>query len=154
VAPDGEAAYAGKVDKSNYGNTSIPEIARTYQIKKFLHRSHTWVSDPEAQRTYIIEAQAIVQSGAISALDRFFRSDNPFNHTGEKTRSIDIEPPLKQTDKTYTVYFTTTEKSMTGFELAKRRWSALVNLDLFEPSPANPLGLYITNFDIKRLEEK
>jgi type IV secretion system protein VirB5 len=154
VNPEGEAAYVGKIDKSAYGKTAIPDIAKEYQVKRLLAKTHQWVADKEAQQAYIAEAQSIVQSNAVRQLDLFFRSNNPFADYGSKTRSIAIEPPLKQTEKTYIVYFTTLEKYRSGYEGKKIRWSALINLDQYEPSIENPLGLYITNFDIKAVEEK
>jgi type IV secretion system protein VirB5 len=153
VNPEGEAAYAGKIDKSAYGKTAVPDIAKEYQVKRLLTKMHQWVADREAQQLYIAEAQSIVQSGAVRQLDLFFRSNNPFADFGNKTRSVTIEPPLKQTEKTYIVYFTTVEKHRSGYEGKRIRWSALINLDQYEPSTENPLGLYITNFDIKAIEE-
>jgi type IV secretion system protein VirB5 len=154
VNPEGEASYIGKIDKANYGNTTVPEIAREYQIKRLLTKMHQWVIDKEAQQSYIAESMSIVQSSAVRELDRFYRENNPFADFGNKTRSVSIEPPLKQTDKTYIVYFTTTEKNRSGYDGKKIRWSALINIDMYEPSPDNPLGIYITNFDIKPIEEK
>jgi type IV secretion system protein VirB5 len=154
VNPEGEAAYAGKIDKSNYGKTAVPDIAKEYQIKRLIAKMCQWAADKEAQQSYIAEAQSIVQSNAVRQLDHFFRSNNPFAEFGNKTRSVSIEPPLKQTDKTYIVYFTTLEKLRSGHEGKRVRWSALVNLDQYEPSMENPLGLYITNFDIKAIEER
>jgi type IV secretion system protein VirB5 len=153
VNPEGEAGYVGKIDKSAYGKTAIPDIAKEYQIKRLLTKMHQWVADKEAQQLYIAEAQSIVQSGAVRQLDLFFRSNNPFAEYGTKTRSISIEPLLKQTDKTYVAYFTTVEKHRSGYEGKRIRWSALINLDQYEPGIENPLGLYITNFDIKAIEE-
>jgi type IV secretion system protein VirB5 len=153
VNNEGEASYVGKIDKSNYGKTAVPDIAKEYQVKRLLTKMHQWVADKEAQQLYIAKAQSIVQSGAVRQLDLFFRSNNPFAEFGNKTRSVNIEPPLKQTEKTYIVYFTTVEKHRSGYEGKRVRWSALINLDQYEPSIENPLGLYITNFDIKAIEE-
>jgi type IV secretion system protein VirB5 len=152
VNPEGQAAYVGRVDKSLYGNNSIPEIAKEYLITRILTLMYTLVIDRTAQQMYIDEAGAIVQSGAIRQLDLFYRTNNPFIRFGERTRIITIEPPLRQTEKTYIVYFTTAEKDRNGYTTHTARWSALINLDLFEPTVENPLGLYITNFDIKQLE--
>jgi type IV secretory pathway TrbF-like protein len=154
VNPDGQAAYIGKVSRAQYNNSSIPEIAKEYLIRELITKMHTWVIDYDAQQKYIAETNAIVQAGAISELDSFYRSNNPFMNMGERTRTVDIEPPLKQAEKTYIVYFTTTEKNRNGYTLRTIRWSALVNIDLFEPAVKNPLGIYITNFDIKKIEEK
>jgi type IV secretion system protein VirB5 len=154
VNPEGEASYIGKIDKSQYGSSSVPDIAREYQIKRLLNRMHQWVIDKEAQQAYISEAMSIVQSNAVWQLDLFFRSNNPFANLGDKTRSVSIEPPLKQTERTWIVYFTTVEKNRSGYETKRTRWGALVNIDSYEPTPENPLGVYITNFDIKSVEEK
>jgi type IV secretion system protein VirB5 len=154
VSPDGEARYAGKVDRSAYGSTSVPDIAREYQIKKLISRMHSRVIDPQAQRLYVAETQAVVQSGAIRQLDSFYRADNPYDRIGEETRSVLIEPLLKQTDNTFVCYFTVTRRHNNGYELSNDRWSMLVNTDVYEPSPDNPLGIYITNFDLKQITEE
>jgi type IV secretion system protein VirB5 len=154
VNPEGQAAYVGKIDKSSYNATGIPDSAKEYQIRRLVSRMFQWVIDRDAQQGYVIEALSLVQGSAARELDLFFRANNPFSVLGEKTRSLTIEPPLKQTDKTWIVYFTTSEKNRSGIETRKTRWSALINLDLYDPSPENPLGIYITNFDIKPIEEK
>jgi type IV secretory pathway TrbF-like protein len=154
VNGDGKAVYIGPVDESLYTSGSIPEIAREYVVKQLLTLMHTWVIDRNAQQMYINEANTLVQQGAVRQLDLFFRANNPFEHLGQRTRSVTIEPPLKQTDNTYIAYFVTTEKNMNGYTMNTIRWSALINIELFEASPQNPLGLFITNFDIKQLEAK
>jgi type IV secretion system protein VirB5 len=154
VNPEGKATYVGRVDRSLYTSGSIPEISKIYVIRRLLTTMHTWVIDRAAQDMYISEAASLVQSGAVNQLDLFFRANNPFSRLGEITKSIDIEPPLRQTDTTYITYFTATEKHIDGYTRTAARYSALINLELFETSESNPLGLYIVNFDIKKLEEK
>jgi type IV secretory pathway TrbF-like protein len=153
VNPEGQARYAGPVSRSQYTAT-IPEIAREYQIRQLLAKMHTWVIDRNAQQKYIEETMAVVQSGAKSQLDLFYRSNNPYTKFGEQTKSASLEPLLKQTDHTYICYFTTTERSVSGYVISAVRWSALVTIDYFSPVPQNPLGIYITNFDIKKVEEQ
>jgi type IV secretion system protein VirB5 len=155
VTVDGEGRqhYAGKVDGSYKGRNATPDIARSYQIKRLITSMHTLHLDKDAQKSLVREAQSIVQAGAISQLDLFFQAHNPFMEIGSKTRSVEIDPPLKETAKTWVVYFTTTERSLAGYEGKKTRYSALVNIDdNYEASEANPLGLYITNFDLKETE--
>jgi type IV secretory pathway TrbF-like protein len=155
VDGEGRQRYAGRVDGSYRSRASTPDIAKTYQIKRLITGMHTLHLDKEAQKALVREAQGIVQAGAVSRLDLFFQANNPFVLLGTRTRSVDIDPPLKETDKTWIVYFTTTERSLAGYEGKKTRWSALVNIDdSYEPSEINPLGIYITNFDLKETEEK
>ena len=154
VNPDGQAHYVGRVDRSMYGNTAIPEIAKEYQIKELLTLMHSWVIDQQAQSLYIKKTQAAVQAGAIRQLDAFYRGDNPFNHLGRETRAVQLEPLLKQTDNTYVCYFKLVRRHINGYELSNERWTALVNVDVYETTPDNPLGIYITNFDLKQITEE
>jgi type IV secretory pathway TrbF-like protein len=154
VNPEGRAAYVGRVDRAMYNSATVPEISKIYALRRLLTAMHTWVIDREAQNMFITEAASLVQSGAVNQLDIFFRANNPYARLGEITQSVDIEPPLRQTDATYIIYFSTEQKDLSGYVRRTDRWSALVNLDVFETTEANPLGLYIINFDIKRLEEK
>jgi type IV secretory pathway TrbF-like protein len=152
VTPEGKATYAGRVDKSSYCMTSVPETAREYLIRELIGKMHTWVIDRDAQQKYIAETQALVQKGAISQLDQFYRGNNPFFRIGEVIQSVEIEPIHKEAEKTYFTYFTVIQKSAAGRELARIRYSVLINLDEFLPTDSNPLGIFITNFDIKPLE--
>jgi type IV secretory pathway TrbF-like protein len=152
VTPEGKASYAGKVDKEAYGVSSVPEIAKEYLIRELIAKMHAWVIDPDAQQRYIAETQAVVQKGAAGQLDQFYRGNNPFARIGEVIQSVEIEPLHKQADKTYLAYFTVIQKTASGRELAQTKYSALINIDDgFVPTERNPLGVFITNFDIKRL---
>lgn len=154
VNSEGEARYVGRVERSMYGNTAIPEIAKEYQIKKLITKMHTRFIDLQAQRVYVADTQAIVQSGAIRQLDSFYRGDNPYDNIGEETRSVQIDPLLKQTDNTYVCYFRVIKRHINGYELSNDRWSALVNIDVYDSTADNPLGIYITNFDLKQITEE
>lgn len=152
VDNNGSATYVGKVDKSYWGKSNIPEHHKTYQVQKLISNMFTWVIDVNAQKTYIKECENICQGSAITQLDTFFRENNPFDWIGSRTQTVSMEFPLKQTANTYVIFFdvTTFQK---GSEIGFMRYSALVTLDYFEVTEEtknlNPLGVYITSFDIK-----
>ncbi len=149
VDNEGYASYVGKVDKSYWGHSSIPENAKTYQLKKLIANMYTWVIDSTAQHSYINECGAICQGQAIDQLDTFFRQNNPFDFIGRRTQSVKIEEPLKQTDRTYVIYYNVLTYER-GSVVDNRRFSMLATLDYFQGTPeTNPLGIYISNFDIK-----
>lgn len=152
VNDEGEANYVGSVNQSYWSKDKIPEIAKIYQIKKLIHRMNTLVVDRDAQRLYVREAQSIVQDGAVNELNSFYQNNNPFNNFGEYICTVDIEEPLRQTDSTYIVYFDKTVKTFTGIALRQERYSILVNLGFYQSTVENPLGIYITNFDIKPVQ--
>ncbi len=111
---------------------------------------YTIVIDENAQQDYIAEASAIVQDGAVQQLDIFFRQNNPFTDFGEYVQSVDIQQPLRQTDKTYFINFNVIRKNPNGYTIFSEEYTALINLNFYESVPeSNPLGIYITNFDIK-----
>lgn len=152
VNDEGKTSYVGKVDKSFYNTDQIPEIAKVYQIKHLIQNMFTWVTDSSAQKLYIKQAGDICQGGAVQQLNAFYSSRNPFKYIGEQTCTVDIEEPLKQSDKTYIVYFTTHVKTTAGFEVGGAKYSMLVTMNFFNISEGNPLGIYITNFDVKEQE--
>lgn len=150
-AASGAAAYVGKVDRSLWGKDAIPENAKYYQMKKLIRCMYTRVIDEAAQQQYVAEASALVQGGAVSQLDSFFRADNPFAELGSRVRSVEIQQPLAQTEKTYFVNFTVTTKDTKGYALSVEDYTALVVIDFYEAAPeSNPLGIYVTSFDIKK----
>lgn len=151
VDTQGQATYVGTVNRSYWGRDKIPENAKTYQIKRLIANMYTWVIDRNAQNSYIHECETIIQGNAVSLLDSFFSENNPFNWIGVKTQSVIMEEPLRQTDKTYVIYYNViTLKN--GHEESNRRYSALVTLDFYQGIPeSNPLGIFITSFDIKEV---
>jgi len=149
VNDEGYANYVGKIDKSYWGAGAIPENAKTFQIKRLVGNMNTWVIDKRAQQGYIKECESICQGQAIDLLNTFFLENNPFSWIGIRTRTVDIEEPMKQTERTYVVYYNVTTFDK-GMEMERRRYSMLVTLDFFKGVPeTNPLGIYISSFDIK-----
>lgn len=71
VDSDGYTNYVGKVDRSAYGKTAVPEQAKTYVIKKLITNMHTRVIDPEAQRRFIDECLHVCQGSACRAVQVF-----------------------------------------------------------------------------------
>lgn len=150
VDSEGHANYVGKVDKSLYGRQAIPETAKTRPMKDLIKYMFTKYIDKDAQQNNINLANSIVQSGAVAQLDIFFRENNPFIDFGEYVQSVEIQDALKQTDKTYFINFEVTRKSLNGYVIYSQEYTALMNIDFYESVPeSNPMGIYITNFDIK-----
>lgn len=149
VNNEGKAEYVGKVDKSMYGKNSIPEIGKIYQIKQLITLMNSWVIDRDAQRNYVAQSQKLVQAGAVDQLDSFYRENNPYDDFGTRIQSVDIEEPLKQSDAVYIVYYTRTTKTVSGYTIREERFAMLVTIEYYQPTTDNPLGIYITNFDIK-----
>lgn len=153
VDSDGYTNYVGKVDRSAYGKTAVPEQAKTYVIKKLITNMHTRVIDPEAQRRFIDECLHVCQGSAVTQLDEFFMVNNPFSRMGIITSTVSLEEPLKQSERTYVIYFTVSTYQ-SGNLIESHKFSALISLDFFPGTPeTNPLGIYVSSFDIKPLKQ-
>lgn len=149
VNDEGEANYVGKVDKSYWGHTSIPENAKVHQIKVLIQNMNTWIIDGNAQQAYLDLCGSICQEPAITQLNEFILSNNPFNYLGILTKTVEIEEPMKQTNSTYVTYYNVLTFKK-GVLQKKERFSILTTLSFFEGTPeSNPLGIYISSFDIK-----
>ena len=155
VDENGNATYVGKVDKSYWGKSSIPEHHKTSQIKKLIANMYTWVIDPNAQNQYMNQCKYLCQGAALSQLDTFFKEDNPFSWIGIRTKSVKMDEPLKQTSDTSVIYYDVITYQQ-GRYFETTRFSALITLDYFEvtekPKDLNPLGVYITSFDIQAVK--
>ena len=152
VDSNGNASYVGKVDSSYWGKSNIPEHHKTSQVLKLITNMYTWSSDANAQNIFQKECENICQGAAVNQLDDFFTQNNPYEWTGIKTQSVKIDPPLKQTSNTYVVYYDVLTYQQ-GRLVQTRRFSALVTLGYFELTEQtknlNPLGVYVTSFDIQ-----
>ena len=152
VDSNGNASYVGKVDSSYWGKSNIPEHHKTSQVLKLITNMYTWSSDANAQNIFQKECENICQGAAVNQLDDFFTQNNPYEWTGIKTQSVKIDPPLKQTSNTYVVYYDVLTYQQ-GRLVQTRRFSALVTLGYFEVTEQtknlNPLGVYVTSFDIQ-----
>lgn len=155
VDSNGSATYVGKVDKSYWGRSNIPEHHKTYQVKKLISNMYTWVIDANAQQSYIRECENICQGSASNQLNTFFMTNNPFNWIGTKTQTVKMDEPLKQTERTYVIYYDVIT-FQNGYEVERNRFSALMTLEYFEVTDEtkdlNPLGVYITSFDIQPVQ--
>ena len=152
VDSNGNASYVGKVDSSYWGKSNIPEHHKTAQVLKLITNMYTWSTDANAQRIFQEECENICQGAAVNQLDAFFIQNNPYEWTGIKTQSVTIDAPLKQTSNTYVVYYDVLTYQQ-GRLVQTRRFSALVTLGYFEVTEQtknlNPLGVYVTSFDIQ-----
>lgn len=156
VDSTGNATYVGKVDDSYWRNTqaNIPENHKTYQIKKFIYNLFTWVIDSNAQNAYIRECEYLCQGNASEQLHNHILSNNPFDNIGRVTKTVEQQEPLRQTENSYVVFFTVSTYQ-NGYLYRTNKYSALFTIDFFDVTDStkdlNPLGVYITSFDIKEV---
>lgn len=158
VSDFGEAKYVGEVSKLSYDNIKVPEIAIQYQIRKFIINMRTINSDSDVMKQNVKNLYTMLTSISSQKLTNILREENPFNDFGKFKRAVLIESLLKlSNDAAYQVDFIETRSTMTGTIIDKVRYRAIISTQLLEPAEKmkieNPLGIFISAFDISKINE-
>lgn len=157
VSDWGEAKYVGGITQYSYANIQVPEIAVHYQLRKFVTNINTITSDPDVMRQNIRECYAAMIPTSADKLTRILREDNPLQEYGTIKRQISIESVLRLSDSSYQIDFIETDSRSDGFVRSRTRCRAVCTTALMEPAVEdlimNPLGIYITDFDITTIGE-
>lgn len=153
----GETQYIGEVSRKNYQNFNVPEIAITYQVKDFLNCYKSLSSDKAVVKQNIEKAYHLLTATSSSKFSTLLREDNPYKEFGNHTKEIIFETePLRISKDTYQVDYQIVTRTLTGIKLDEVRQRAVITVKILNPAEedikANPLGIYITDFDIKDIK--
>lgn len=153
----GETQYIGEVSRKNYQDFNVPEVAITYQVKYFLNCYKTLSSDKAIVKGNIEKAYHLLTATSSSKFSTLIREDNPYKEFGNHTKEIIFETePLRISKDTYQVDYQIVTRTLTGVKLDEIRQRAVITVKVLNPAEedikANPLGIYITDFDIKDIK--
>lgn len=153
----GQAQYVGEVSRRNYQNFNIPEVAVTYQVKDFIILYKSLSSDKEVVKRNIEKAYHLLTATSASKYSTFLRENNPYKDFGDYTKEVDFETePLKLSKNTYQVDYKVTRRTTSGQNVEEVRQRAVITVKTLSPTEEdikdNPLGIYITDFDIKDIK--
>lgn len=153
VSDWGEAKYVGNVSSYSYNGLKVPPVAIEYQLRKFVNNMFSVSSDASILRQNIEDCYALLTTAAADKFTEVIRADNPKNHFGKLTRTVEIETILKLSDKSYQLDFFVDTAS--GSSKTRQRMRGVLSTALLEPpkeeQQKNPLGIYITDFDYTTL---
>ena len=150
----GQTQYVGEVSRKNYQNFNVPEVAITYQVKDFLNCYKTLSSDKAVVKGNIDKAYHHLTATSSSKFSTLLKEDNPYKEFGNHTKEITFETePLRISKDTYQVDYQLVTRTLTGVILSEIRQRAVMTVKVLNPTEEdikdNPLGIYITDFDIK-----
>ncbi len=155
----GETKYIGAVSRKNYQNFNVPEVAVQYQVKEFISLYNTLSTDKTVMKKAINKTYHLLTSTTASKYSSLVKETKPFEDFGERTREVFFQTePLQLSRDTYQVDYTVTTRSLQGHVSDETNYRALITIKVLQPSDEdirdNPLGIYITSFDMKPLEIK
>lgn len=152
----GETRYVGEVSKKNFQGFNIPELAITYKVKDFINLYKSLSSDKAVVKKNIEKAYHCLTSVSSSKYATLLKENNPYSDFGDYTKEVNFETdPLKISKDTYQVDYKVTKRIITGSIVEEKRERAVISIKALNPAEEdiedNPLGIYITDFDIKEI---
>lgn len=152
----GQTQYIGEVSRKNYQNFNIPEVAVTYQVKEFITLYKSLSSDKGVVKNNIEKTYHLLTAVSASKYSTMLKEENPYIDFGSYTKEVEFETePLKISKDTYQVDYRYRKRTLTGLLVDEYRQRAVITVKNLIPTEEdikdNPLGIYITDFDIKNI---
>jgi type IV secretion system protein VirB5 len=153
----GQTQYIGAVSRKNWQGFNIPEIAITYQVKDYINLYKSLSSDKVVVKKNIEKTYHLLTSLSSSKYSTLLKENNPYKDFGSYTKDVEFETdPLKISANTYQVDYKITKRTLDGRNIEQKRERAVISINCLEPTDDdikdNPLGIYITDFDIKEIQ--
>jgi type IV secretion system protein VirB5 len=153
VAQWGEAQYMGEVKASSA--LQVPETAIHYQVRDFITSLRSIPGDSDILFRDITRCYDMVTSRSEKKMTAELRAVDPFSQVGKIKRNASIETVLRLSTETYQADWI--ERTQ-GLENKTVRFRGLFTVKLLEPPEkkrvANPLGIYIDDYDLTEIETK
>lgn len=134
----------------------------THHLVLWITRARTVTRDAALQRREIMETYDLTSGRAVGLLNDWYRERKPFALAEKQTITVtvdeDVESVLALDDslERWRIQWTETIRTRGGSVQATELWQALVTIQVDPPDrldevTANPLGIYVTDFDWTRL---
>lgn len=155
----GETQYIGPVSRRNYQNFNVPEAAVQAQVKEFISLSNTLSTDKTVMKKAVNKTYHLLTSTTASKYSTLVKEDNPFKDFGSRTKEVLFQTePLKVSQDTYQVDYQVITRQLSGTQIKNEPFRAVITVKMLQPSEEdikdNPLGIYITSFDMKSIDTK
>jgi type IV secretion system protein VirB5 len=155
----GETQYIGPVSRKNYQNFNVPEVAVQAQVKEFVNLMNTLSTDKAVMKKSVNKTYHLLTSTTASKYSTLVREDNPFKDFGSRTKEVLFQTePLKVSGDTYQVDYQIVTRQLSGQLMSNESYRAVITVKMLQPSEEdikdNPLGIYITAFDMKPIDTK
>lgn len=154
----GEAKSAGDISKMSYQHIRIPEIAIQYQLRKFITNMYSVPADSNVLKDNLRDCYASLTAVAAQKFSNILKQDSPLKEFGSKNVTVSIESVLSLSADSYQVDFIVNTARPDNSYQTHDRLRAVLTTQLLEPAKEdqirNPLGIYISGFDIAPVEKQ
>lgn len=149
----GWALAAGPATRDS-GVLSGDRIVR-YHLAAFIRGARSVIADPTAMKRSLDQVYAYTRGEAVTFLDQYYRTRNPFERAKDLLVGVDVTSLLPLSESTWHIRWLETERTLEGKITARTNWEGVLTLRMIPPSDepsivANPLGLYVTELNWTR----
>ena len=151
----GRSVAAGYADQTTVASD---DRVRRASILNWVESLRTVTSDTVAQAKAIkaVYAQIAQGSGAMNAINDFYRGDPPQARGKTETVSVEVNTVVPTSDRSYEVDWTETTRDLQGVVTETARWKGSFMIAVDPPTDeasarVNPLGIYVTNASWSRV---
>ena len=152
----GETSYVGAVTRRSWQNYAVPEVAVRHQVTEFVTLYHTLSTDRAVMKKSVSKTYHLLTSTTASKYSQHLKEEQPFADFGSRTREVLFQTePLQLSKDSYQLDFRVVTRTLSGTAVADDSYRAVVSVATLQPTDEdirdNPLGIYITAFDMKPL---
>jgi type IV secretion system protein VirB5 len=153
VVPVNEYGKPGKIVTA--GTAYEPTRSETaYFIADWVGLVRSKSTDGVIIRDNWTKAYRFITAESTQTLTAYAKENDPFADVGKEARTVEVQAVLPRTKDTYQVTWRET-KYVNGNPLPPERWTGLFTVRVKTPTTeqelrANPLGIFITNFQWSR----
>ena len=148
---------ADSITDKYYESYDLPELTIQNQIINFIKLANTLTIDSFNMNKSIINTYHILTGKSANKYSSYVKNTKLFDNFGEITREVYIdEMPRKISPNTYEVGYKVLTRQYSGLLISNINYKAIINAKVLHPSVSdisdNPLGIYITDFDIQKIK--
>lgn len=149
VSSWGEARNLGDVSNYSYNSISVSDKAKKWQINQFITDLRSISSDVEIVKSNIADIYTMITTACEQKVRDQFTSPDIYTLVGKKKVVVTIETIIQVSENSYQIDW---YENCTGKEVSNKRYRGVVTIALLTPSAKqsekNPLGIYITDYNI------
>lgn len=145
-------------EKINAAGGTTPERMIQAEVAQFIVNWRSVTVDRGLQQKMIAGVSAHVGGAAKGILAQWYEKDSPYQ-VAEDGKLVNVEiksVPLKMSKNSYRVEWTEIIRSLSGEELGRVSYEAIVTVELYPPQTEemilkNPGGVFVVNLSVARL---
>jgi type IV secretion system protein VirB5 len=148
----GAAVAVGPADKA--AGVTDQKIIKSF-VARFVADWRTVTVDRVAQKEAVVRLYSMLPLASTSQtkMNEYYQESNPFTRMQQGTIAVELSSVLPISDKTWQVEWTEVNRNLRGEPTGKVRFKASLVVALTPPTEErqiimNPLGVYITDFNV------